>query len=387
MGQVRAFVAPVANESDAVIKDSDVIEWARAVYRTFGELDSGDGLTMAELENACGQAAPGSFENRFELFKTMGLVRRRSDHADVRRYVFNPVGVAALLVFDRLAHSGGVQEILISLDQTRRDIADGLLDLGEVEERLTSLRHALSISTGELLRLRSRPLEEVREGRRNHRGADRLLGEARALVHVVEDRFPALSGSSGRLISEALRYAAAANELVDRLLARARTERDFSMLEPEQYRTAAFHSDPDSLAAVFAGTVFDPPAALLGPEQVLLMLEQHRPREARKRPPLTLDTPMLDNPVEHARERQDRLRERRKAVLRLRLRGQPELDLTAELLAAGWPGAVRLVVEVLGAASDPDLPFSAQLSDDLYVDSAAPVSYLSPITLRFEEGT
>lgn len=382
--RLQAFVAPVARQSDAVVKDPELLRWAQAVYEAFGDRDdTGEGLTVAEIEAACGQAGPGTFESRLAVFKALGLLRPpKPQH---HRLIFNPTGVAALLLFDRLRREDSVQEILLLLDQTTKGIEGGLLGPDDVTARLAMLRRALAINAGELARLRTRPVDELLAQRRNHRAADRLLSDARILVELVETRFPQLSAAGGQLITQALRYSAAANELVDRLLRQVLAERDFSMLLPEQYRTAALYSDIDALAAVFAGTVFDKPTVALSPEQILVTLEHHRPREVRQRPPRPVDLPTAEDPVERARQRREQQRLRRRAAMLLHLKGQLDIDLTAEIQAAGWPGAARLVVDLLAAAADPEVPVTVTLATTLLVDGMAEVSYVTPVWLSRDE--
>ncbi|MFC0541903.1 hypothetical protein [Kutzneria chonburiensis] len=382
LDRLKAFMAPVAHQSDAVIKDPELLRWAHAVYEAFGDRDdTGEGLTVAEIEAACGQAGPGTFESRLAVFKALGLVAAPRDQAYHRRLVFSTTGVAALLLFERLRREGGVQEILLLLDQTTQGIRDGLLGPDDVAAKLATLRRALAINAGELAQLRTRPVMELVAQRRNHRAADRLLFQAKTLVEVVETRFPQLSAAGGQLITQALRYSAAANELVDRLLRQVRAERDFSMLEPEQYRTAALYSDTEALAAVFGRTVFDKPAAAIGPEQILLTLEQHRPREVSQRPPRPVDLPTTDDPVARSHHRREALRRRRAAAVQIHLKGQPEVDLTAEIQAAGWPGAAKLVIDLLAASADPEIPVTVTLSTALLVDGTASVTYLTPLRL------
>ncbi|MER7455056.1 hypothetical protein ABTW96_32740 [Nocardia beijingensis] len=41
-----------------------------------------------------------------------------------------------------------------------------------------------------------------------------------------------------------------------------------------------------------------------------------------------------------------------------------------------------MLVELLGAHADPESPFEIAMSDELLVDADAPVSYLTPVSLR-----
>lgn len=41
-----------------------------------------------------------------------------------------------------------------------------------------------------------------------------------------------------------------------------------------------------------------------------------------------------------------------------------------------------MLVELIGAHTDPDLPFEIDMSDELLVEADAPVSYLTPMSVR-----
>jgi hypothetical protein len=300
---LNAFVAPVANEADAVAKDPGVLQVADAVYEAFGDTGTDGGLTRGELASACCRSvSPEVFESRFDLFVSMGLLRRNADKPHQRRYVLNPASVAALLVYSRLREIGGVEEILTLLDRTRQELLSGEISPEVLAERLTRARRGLSIFAGHLQHLvRARSWDELVAERTHHRSADALLAEARDLVGVMTSRFPDLVGLGSRLISEALRYSAAVNEFCDRLLDQASARRDFSMLMPEQYLSAALGCGADELAVPFARTVFDPPGTVVTPRQVIEAVEEHRPPPVRRRPPRPPSLPPGADPVEEAR--------------------------------------------------------------------------------------
>lgn len=383
--RLGAFMAGVADNAGALIKDPAMLKWVQAVYEAFGDLDvTGEGLTVEQLRAACQNAGPGSFESRLAVFKQLGLLKPPAGRSYHRRLIFNTAGVVALLVFDKLRMGTGLQEILFLLDQTKREILDGVLGHDEVLGRLTTLRRALSISTGELVQLRDRPVEELLRERRNRRGADRMLPEAKELVELVESRFPELSPSGSKLITQALRYSAAVSDLVDRLLRAVTAERDFSMLLPEQYRSAALRSSADDLGAVFGQMVFDPSSATITPDGILAAVEKFRPPEPRRRAPRSPELPPDYDPVRDARDRRTSARTRRQAVLRLRLRGDAEVDLTAEIENLPWPAAIRLIADLLAASGDRELGFSVRLDDELRVHVTGPVSFVTPVHLREE---
>jgi hypothetical protein len=155
-----------------------------------------------------------------------------------------------------------------------------------VERMLTKARRELSISADHLRHLvRSQAFEQLLAERRHHQAGDQLLEDARDVVRLAAEQFPRLARAGALLISDALRYSATVNEFVARLFDRAQATRDFSMLLPEQYRTAALKSPLDQLAAVFAHVVFDPPSLLIPPEQLLATVKEYQPAPVRRRPP------------------------------------------------------------------------------------------------------
>jgi len=383
LDRVRAFVAPVAATAGAVEDDPDALDVADAVYDAFADLDAAHGLTKAQLIDRCKHVCPdhGELSVRLDLFIRMGMLLSTKQHQ--QRYHFNPTSAAALMVFERLGSDGGVQEILTLLDRTRDAMADGTATRAQVRDALTKMRRAFSVNTNHLDRLvSSRPLDELMQERRHHRASDRLLRDAKALITVVVERFPDLTGASNRLILEATRYTEAVGLLIGRLLDEASTHRDFSMLDAEQYRTAALTADRSHLAAPFATVVFDPPSPPLDADALVTAMDQVRPRVVRRRPPRPEPAPPGRDPVEVARERTEKIRRRRVSVLERGLDGDAVADVTTAIRMAGWPGAGKLVADLLAAHADPNLPYAIELSQALLVDPEGTVTHVTPVVVR-----
>jgi hypothetical protein len=153
------------------------------------------------------------FDTRFELFVSRGLLQRSRDKQYQHRYVFNPASGAALLVFDRLSDSGGVQEIGILLNRIRQALHEGSASEEEVARMLTKARRELFINADHLRHLvRSRAFEQLIAERRHHQAADQLLEDARDVVRLTADRFPRLASAGALLIADALRYCASVSE-------------------------------------------------------------------------------------------------------------------------------------------------------------------------------
>lgn len=380
---VLPFMAPVAASANAVTEDPLSLRLAEAIHDVFGDLAPELGLTRSELATACASVASGeAFDARFKVFVGLRLLERPRGKAYEGRYVFNPTSGAALLVFERLAQAGGVEEITTLLDRTHDSLQQGLLDEGQLAAKLLRARRDLSINTGHLLRLvRSKPIEELVGERHHHRSKAVLLTHAHRLVEAVSSHFPRLRASGTRLIDEALRYSAAVDEFSDRLLEQARARRDFTMLQPEQYVSAALSAPVDALAEVFAGAVFDPASVEITAAQVLVAAEERRPPVPRRRPARPAALPPGPDPLEVARQKARQLRQRRAASMQLWLSGGQEADLTAPLRALPWPAAIAAVVDLMQASADPTTPYFVQVSDGILVEPAGTVTYASPLSL------
>jgi hypothetical protein len=384
MRRVAAFVAPVASDAGSVSDDPVSLDVADAIYQAFGDLDADGGLTRGELLSACADLCDeATFNNRFSCFEQLGMLQPVRDKAHQVRYVFNPTSAAALLVFQRLAETGGVQELMTLLDRTRAGLRSGVADRRQVEANLIFVRRAFAVYADHLLRMvRLAPLDELLAEHRHHRDTDALLANARDVVNLVADRFPDLAAAGQRLVSEALRYSSAVATFIDRLLDEASARRDFSMLDAEQYLTAALRSSRDELAEVFAHTIFDPPTLWVTPDQVVKAVENIRPRAARRRPPRPDARPAGPDPINEARQRSEAARRRRLRAAEDLLQGGDEADITSRLRAAGWPGAAMLIAAMLVAAADETLPYEVWLGTTVLVDADAPVTHVTPAAVR-----
>jgi hypothetical protein len=387
--RLAAFFAPVAADAGAVTDDLVSLDVADGIYQAFGDLDADGGLTRSELAAACADLCDqATFDSRFELFCRMGMLLPVRDKAHQIRYVFNPTSAAALLVFERLIEAGGVQEILTLLDRTRDGLHSGVITQAQVAANLTRARRALAVYADHLARMvRASPLEELIIERRHHRDARVLLADARDVVEQVARRFPELAAAGQRLVSEALRYSEAVQSFIERLLDEASAQRDFSMLDAEQYLAAALTSSRDELAEVFARTVFDPPTVWITPGALVEAVDRYRPRTPRRRPPHPADPPPGPDPIEQAEQRAHQARQRRLRTAEDLLQGAEQVDLTSRIRVAGWPAAAVLVAWLLSAAADPKLPYQLTLSDAVLVDAEAPVTHVTPASLSREQRT
>jgi hypothetical protein len=384
MARLSAFMAPVAADAGAVVDDAEALDLADAVYEAFGDLDADGGLTRAQVAASCADVCPDQarFDSRFDLYCRLGMLMPVRDKAHQQRYVFNPTSAAALMVFERLGHDGGVQEILTLLDRTRAGLRSGVVTLEQVRRALAQARRGFAVNADHLNRLvTSAPLDQLLAERRHHRSSDALLGEARELISLVVQRFPKLAADGDRLIREAVRYSQAVQRFIGRLLDEATAHRDFSMLDAEQYLTAAMTADRGALAQAFSQVIFDPANPPVDADGVVGAVDAVVPRPTRRRAPPAADPVPGHDPVALARERTERARERRGLAAELGLDGEVSADVTAALRMAGWPGAALRVADLLAAHADPELPYVVELSAALIVDPPGVVTHISPVTV------
>lgn len=382
--RVAAFVAPVAADAGAVVDDPLGLEIAKVVYGAFGDRAAGRGLTHADLVDACsGVCSEAEFESRFQVFVKLRMLETLREKAHQVRYVFNPSSAAALMVFDRLAEAGGVQEIQTLLDRTFEGLRSGIATSEQVGSSLFSARRGLAVCADYLARLVDHAsFGELVAERRHHRSAKVLLARARDVVEQATTRFPQLVAAAEELVREAVRYSAAEQAFIDRLLEVAGAHRDFSMLDPEQYRTAALTAPKEALVAVFATIVFDPGEVQLDADVLVTAVNTFRPRKPYRRPPRPPALPPGPDPIALAKERAEQTRGRRMLAAEQQLQGADEVDLTGLIRSGRWPHGARVAVDALQVGHDADLPYETELSEALLVDADGPVAHVSPLTLR-----
>ena len=382
--RLRALVAPVAADAGAVADDPDLLAVAQAVYAAFGETGASGGLTKAQIAAACPSVRelPG-FDARVEVFVKLGMLQPIFDKANQQRFVFSPTSAAGLVVFERLTERGGVDELMSLLDRAGADIRAGTATREQVETNLRRGRQMLTVFADDLLRLvSSAALSELIAERRHQEHAD-LMVEIHSLTALVVQAFPDLDPQAYQVIVEAQRYVAARESFVSRLLDEGGASRDFSLLDPEDYLTAARTADIRALAEVFGRTVFDPPSPHADPSAVAAAVLQVRPRPAvRARPPRPPSGPPGLDPLVAVLRRAHKARERRARDVDILLGSDNAAELVNAMRTSGWPGAAVLLVQVLTAAADPSLPVAASMTDELLVEPFGPVTYLTPVTLR-----
>jgi hypothetical protein len=252
-----------------------------------------------------------------------------------------------------------------------------------LRDSLHKVQQIMTIMTNYLLRItKSSPLPEL-ISQRQHHDATQLMDEVTRLSDQVTTNFPALDAEAYHLVKETQRYRDACMKFLERILDEGTSARDFSLLDPAEYRTAALTLSIKELAQVTSIVAFDPPSPYLDPAMIVKEVLNFNPRNniTRRvvRPP---DPPSTTDPFEEIAKRAEKDQRRLARVAELHLQGKGEVDLTSELRAAGWPGAAVMLATLVAICSEPGQGFELNMADELLVDPDGPVTYLSPVTLR-----
>jgi hypothetical protein len=388
MRRIAAMVAPVAHDASAVTDDERLLKMAQAVCDAFANENAANGLTRAEVaEQVAGDWSPDELDARINLFVRLEMLRPILDKKHQQRYVLNPAGVVGLLVFQRFGERGGIDELLHLLDRTRLLIERGQGTETTVFDGIERVRGLFALFANELNRLVTvAPLEELLEERRFHDRGD-LLSQVVTLNSVVTDEYPGLDAPAYRLVTEAQRYLLAVQNLVERVLEEGGEARDFGVLAPEDYLTAAITARVDALAAVCATVVFDPARPWLDAGAIVEVVETYRPRRTvRIRPPEPAGGSAGDplTPLEEAAAQVSR---RRALKAEQHLQGKTETALATALRGSGWPGAAGIFADFLALDGDEKQPYRVDLEDELIVDQHGPVTFTPVGTLRRLEPT
>lgn len=382
--RLAALAAPIAQDGGSVIDDEASLDVARAVCWAFSHPDAAHGLTRAQIGARVSDVPPDLLDARLNAFQRLGMLRPLMDKKHQQRYILDPAAYVGVLIFDRIAKRGGIDELRSLLDRTADAIRSKQGTAEEVADALERCRAGFAVYANRLEQLVADATLAELVNERGFDAEDRLHRTAQELQALVTDVYPQLDALAWKLVVEALRYIDAAEGLLQRVLADGGVALNFDQLDPEEYLSAARSANLESLAQVAHEVVFDPSSPWVDAGSVIETLEQYRPRHARRErppdPPSSPDADPIARIERHAAEAVTRRGLRAEALLA----GAAEVELTDALRAAGWPDGGRMLADLLVLDADDHQPYSVRFSDALHVDAGAPLTYVSPATLRAE---
>jgi hypothetical protein len=382
-GEVLApFAAPFARDVGAVVADLDDLEVARAVVDVCCAPDAARGLSLGEIATRVdGKVDQAALDRRLRVFVGLGMLRPLGDRRGTDRYVLDPRALAGLQVAERVTTQGGVSELLLLLDRTAAAVAAGKAVRGEVAAALERALLFFRLFADTLARLLQAPIAELYAEVRHHEN-QRLLVNLDRLTRLVASALADLEPLTHATLVEAQRYDRYLGAAADRVIAEGGAARDFSMLSPETWRTAATHAAWDALAEVAATLVFDAPAPVVAADSLVAAVEGWRPRAGSQEPPPEPEVPPGPDPLTLRRQERQRRRERLDAQIGSLLQGAETGDITSVLRSQPWRAAAALFADVLAADRDPHLPITMTLGDGLLADPRLDVAWCTtPVTV------
>lgn len=377
-----AAVASAARDAGAAGDEHDLAT-SRAIIDAFRGAEGQRGMRRDEIAARARERGAGAdVEARIDMFVRCGALRPPLSKKHQQRLMLHPAALAGQLAFERLIRRGGVGELLTLLDAAFADLADGRVSDEEAAAALADLHLQIQLLADEADRLSTAAtLQDILD---EHRSQDARTVVARVadLQSVITESYPSMDGAAFALVTEAQRYLAAVQGVVDRLLDEGGDARSFELLNHEEYRTAALDAGRDALADVCEHLAFTRAPEIVDLQAVADAVLAHRPpgpRAARPAPP-TAD-PRAEDPVARQEQRRAQRDTRRVNQAELLLQGAASAEVTDKMRAAGWPGAAVIAAELL-TVHHVDSRYRAVCSDDVIVDATGPVTHATPLTLE-----
>ncbi|MGH3157467.1 MAG: hypothetical protein ACRDNF_12935, partial [Streptosporangiaceae bacterium] len=256
----RQIFAVLAREAGAMIMDAGLIDVDEAILEAFAEAGS-DGLTVAEAVAACPQFDATTIERRFGLLRDYRAISKVVDRKNEQHYRAAFAPYVMLLFLRRLTERGGQSELhqLLTLEQLNVTKPDAAAADGQSSvARMTKIFRLLANELGSLVQRGA--AEALRENAQLLWGNRSLIVQSEHVHATVLTRWPELATECALLRISLAAYGDAIEAAAGRLLEQAGTTRALGLLPAETWLSFARGSDPETLAEVLDGFVFDAPA-------------------------------------------------------------------------------------------------------------------------------
>ncbi|HWD78785.1 MAG TPA: hypothetical protein VG497_07885, partial [Kribbella sp.] len=208
---------------------------------------------------------------------------------------------------------------------------------------------------------------QLRENAQLAWGNERLIEQAEKVHRLVLDRWPTLHRDCTSLRMALAAYADAVQLAAGRLVERAGTTRALGLLPIETWLTFTRGSEPETLAAVLDGLLFDAAAPDFSAQTMVEAVETgRRSGTARMAPPRpTADQEAPESAA--ATDREDLRREAERV-----LAGRTSVDIVEVVDEAGdWITARRVLAELTAAHLHDELEYELVWSDGMRIDPSA----------------
>ncbi|HEY3957592.1 MAG TPA: hypothetical protein VGM53_29850 [Streptosporangiaceae bacterium] len=379
----RQIFAVLAREAGAMIVDTGLIDVDEAILEAFAEAGS-DGLTLAEATAACPRHDRATIERRFGVLRDYRAITKVVDRKNVQQYRAAFAPYVMLLFLRRLTERGGQSELhqLLTLEQLNVTKADAVAADGHASvSRMTKIFRLLANELASLVQRGA--AEALRENAQLLWGNRSLIVQAEEVHATVLGRWPELGQECALLRIALAAYGDAIESAAGRLLEQAGTTRALGLLPAESWLSFARGAEPDALAAVLDGFVFDAPAPWFSAEALAEAVESARQAGGtRLRPPRPegLEDPDAPEPGEPAvgdMVPADDKAELAAAAERM-LGGNGRVSVAEVLGEAGdWPTSQRLLAEMIAIHHHPDLGFELTWADGLRIGTGRAPAWAS----------
>ncbi|TWD73180.1 hypothetical protein FB561_7065 [Kribbella amoyensis] len=376
----RQVFAVLAREAGAMIVDPELLDVDQAILDAFAEAGS-DGLTVEQATLACRAYPHDVIVRRFDVLRQYGAITKLVDRPNELRHRAAFAPYVMLMFLRRMAVQGGQAELHQLLTLEAHSVSDSRATEDEGQASIERLTKVFRLLGNELAILVSTSTTaQLRENAQLAWGNERLIEQAEKVHRIVLSRWPTLHPACTQLRMSLAAYADAVQLAAGRLVERAGTTRALGLLPIETWLTFTRGSEPDVLASVLDGILFDAAAPDFSPETLLEAVETgRRTGTARMAPPRP--TGAIDGDVPESAAAKDR--EDLRAEAERALAGRDSVSVVDVVDAAGdWVTARRVLAELTAAHLHDELEYELVWSDGMRIDSTAGTPWATEGTFR-----
>lgn len=363
----RQVFAVLAREAGAMIVDPELLDVDQAILDAFAEAGS-DGLTVEQATLACRGYQHDVIVRRFEVLRQYGAITKLVDRPNELRHRAAFAPYVMLMFLKRMSVQGGQAELHQLLTLEAHSVSDPKATVEQGEASIERLTKVFRLLGNELAILVSTSTSaQLRENAQLAWGNERLIEQAEKVHRIVLDRWPGLHRACTQLRMSLAAYADAVQLAAGRLVERAGTTRALGLLPIETWLTFSRSSEPEVLAGVLDGLLFDAAAPDFSPETMLEAVESGRRTGTTRMAPPRPDSETEAPESAAATDRED-LRAEAERVLA----GRESVGVVELVDGAGdWITARRVLADLTAAHLHDELDYELAWADGMRIDPTA----------------